>query len=241
MVTFCQSTTSEAGTLSRGLIVYDPGLVAPDGSRGVFRYETNRVYDFFLMEGIHALLAASMPLVDENLALWIQNHRLPAFRADLPLYRASRIDLVFDEDVYDETNFIPLNPGEGYGLMRNLDPDERPNPRDVVIYEALPNDLPRVAGIISAVPQTPLSHVNLRAVQDAVPNAFIRDVLDDADIGALIDSYVYYAVTDNGLHNSRSHASGSRRTLRLFAARRGPDAAARPHGERDHSSQRNRL
>ena len=53
-----------------------------------------------------------------------------------------------------------------------------PHPRDIVIYEALPNELPRVAGIITTVPQTRLSHVNLRAMQDGVPNAFIRDALD---------------------------------------------------------------
>ena len=40
--------------------------------------------------------------------------------------------------------------------------DERPYPRDIVIYDTLPNDLPRVAGIMTTVPQTPLSHVNLR-------------------------------------------------------------------------------
>ena len=64
-----------------------------------------------------------------------------------------------------------------------------------MIYEALPNELPRVAGIISTVPQTPLSHVNLRAVQDGVPNSFIRDALDNTDIDDLIDSYVHYTVT----------------------------------------------
>ena len=46
-------------------------------------------------------------------------------------------------------------------------------------YESLPNELSRVAGIISTVPQTPLSHVNLRAVQDGVPNAFIDNALDN--------------------------------------------------------------
>ena len=29
------------------------------------------------------------------------------------------------------------------------------------------------------MPQTPLSHVNLRAVQDGIPNAFIRDARDE--------------------------------------------------------------
>ena len=48
------------------------------------------------------------------------------------------------------------------------------------------------------MPQTPLSHVNLRAVQDGVPNAFIRDALDDDDIDDLIDSYVHYTVAGYG-------------------------------------------
>ena len=60
---------------------------------------------------------------------------------------------MFDADVYPETDFLALNPGEGYGLLRVMEPDDRPHPRDVVIYEALPNELPRMAGIISTVPQ----------------------------------------------------------------------------------------
>ena len=68
----------------------------------------------------------------------------------------------------------------------------------MVIYEALPNELPRVAGIITTVPQTALSHVNLRAVQDRVPNAFIGDALDNSDIDDLIGSYVHYTVTEDG-------------------------------------------
>ena len=79
-----------------------------------------------------------------------------------------------------------------------MDPDERPHPRDVVIYEALPNELPRVAGIISTVPQTALSHVNLRAIQDGIPNAFIRGALDKNDVDALIGSHVHYTVTGDG-------------------------------------------
>ena len=91
-----------------------------------------------------------------------------------------------------------MNPGEGYGRLRVLASDERPHPRDIALYEALPNELPRVAGIISTVPQTPLSHVNLRAIQDAIPNAFIRDALDQPDIDNLIGAHVHYTVDANG-------------------------------------------
>ena len=182
-----------------GALVYDPELVAPDGSRGVYRYRnSNRSESVSFLERTYTLLAASIPVLGDNLALWINNRMVPSIQADLPLYRASRMHLLFDEDVYGETSFLALNPGEGYGLLRSLEPDERPNSRDVVIYETLPNELPRVAGIISTVPQTPLSHINLRALQDSVPNAFIADALEDDYISDLIDSHVYYAVTETG-------------------------------------------
>ena len=183
----------------RGEIGYVPEAVAPDGSLGFYYYTSaSRAYSFSLMERTHTLLAASMPLLENDLAYWIASLRLRSYQSDLPLYRASRIPVVFDADVYPDTGFLPLNPGEGYGVLRVMEPDDRPHPRDVVIYEALPNELPRMAGIISTVPQTPLSHVNLRAIQDDIPNAFIRDALDDADVDALIGSYVRYEVLETG-------------------------------------------
>ena len=187
------------GSLS-GAIIYDPELVAPNGSRGVYRYilGLGQAYPFSFVARVHTALAASMPLIEDNLALWIRNSALLHTQSDLLLYQASRINLVFDKDVFVETSYVALNPGEGYGLLRIMAPDERPHPRDVVIYEALPNELPRVAGIISTVPQTPLSHVNLRAVQDGIPNAFIRRALDNTAIDALLGSYVRYTVTETG-------------------------------------------
>ena len=183
----------------RSTIIYDPEFVAPDGSLGFFRFSNFRLpKSFSYMERTYTLLAGSMPLVKDNLALWIHNHVLPTVQDDIPLYEESRINVVFDEDVFGDTEFMALNPGEGFGLLRSLDPDERPNSRDIVIYETLPNELPRVAGIISTVPQTPLSHVNLRALQDSIPNAFIADALEDDTVSGLIGSYVHYAVTETG-------------------------------------------
>jgi hypothetical protein len=55
--------------------------------------------------------------------------------------------------------------------------NETPGSRDIVLYDALPNSLPRVGGIITSVIQTPLSHDNLSAIQDDFPNAYIKDHL----------------------------------------------------------------
>ena len=184
--------------LVEGYFIYDSELVAPDGSLGVYYYWLSLVSAFSFTARNHTLLAASMPLLDDNLAYYIANDLLQEVQSDLPLFRDSRVNLVFEEDVWPETSFLALNPGEGYGLLRVMDPDERPHPRDVVIYGALPNELSRVAGIITTVPQTPLSHVNLRAVQDGIPNAFISDALDKPAIDDLIGSYVRYRVTESG-------------------------------------------
>jgi len=104
------------------------------------------------------------------------------------------VAVVLDEDIYADVRYIPLNLAEGYGLLRVMALAERPNPRDIVLYEALPNDLSRVGGIITTVPQTPLSHVNLRAVQDNVPNAYIAGALDNPLVARLVGRYVYYRV-----------------------------------------------
>ena len=183
-----------------GSIVYHPRVVAPDGSLGV--YSVRLWSSFFSCSHVdlaYTALAASMPLLEDNLVFYVPPIALPNYQDELACYEASRIPLAFDATISPETGpgFLALNPGEGYGRLQVLDPDDRPHPRDIVLYEALPNELPRVAGIISTVPQTPLSHVNLRAAQDDIPNAYIRDVLDDPDIAPLLGGFVRYEVTDS--------------------------------------------
>ena len=65
----------------------------------------------------------------------------------------------------------------------------------MAIYEVVPNEMSRVAGIITTVPDAALAS-NLRAVQDGIPNAFIRDVLDATRVTALLGGYVRYEVTE---------------------------------------------
>ena len=190
--------------LKTGIVVYHPDLVAADGSPGVYRYTfySSTGMPFNRVDLSYTLLAASVPLIENNLAYYLRKPALPAYEQEFTLFEDSRIGLLFP-DVLTKEHFIPLNTGVGFGLLRRMGSDDRPNPRDIVIYETLPNNLPRVAGIISTEPQTPLSHVNLRAVQDAAPNAYINRVLQQTKVLNLIGSYVRYEVTETG-HSLRS-------------------------------------
>ena len=185
---------------TKGVLVFDPDLLAEGGGPGVYHFDTTDFgATFEEIELRHSMLAASIPFIDGNLAFYIRTNELLYHQDDLESFRASsRVGLVLEEDLVSAADFLPLHSGEGYGRLQNLNPGDRPHPRDVVIYEALPNELPRVAGVISTVPQTPLSHVNLRAVQDGIPNAFVRNALDDGDIAALLGGFVRFKVAKDG-------------------------------------------
>ena len=187
--------------IMKGEIVYHPNVVAPDGSLGVYRFEFEPLdaYPFGAVAYAYEVLAASMPLLEGNFVYYPMPARaLPLYHEQRALFDGSRVDVLLEEDVFPDVDFIALNEAEGYGFLRVMSLEGRPDPRDVVIYETLPNELSRVAGIITTVPQTPLSHVNLRAVQDGVPNAFIRGALDNDDVDDLIDSFVHYTVDADG-------------------------------------------
>ena len=210
----------------RGILVFHPNVIAPDGSLGVYRFEFEPwdTYSFTDVHHAYELLAASMPLLENNLSYYPVPEVLPLYYEEQLQYDASRVSLLFDNDIFPDVSFVQLNQGVGFGLLRSLSLEERPNPRDIVIYESLPNDLPRVAGIITTVPQTPLSHVNLRALQDRAPNAFIRDALDDDTIDSLIGSLVRYTV----LRDSYTIRAASKSELDAHYEASRPAAAQAP-------------
>ena len=194
---FVESVGLDRRDVFTGTVVFSSDLTTRDGRQGAYYWWGALRLDFVSVMRARTLLAASMPFLDDNLRLYVPPWALPGIQSDLELYVDAGFGLVTATELCAGENFVPLNPGVGFGHLRVMDPDDDPHPRDVVIYEALPNNLPKVSGIVSSVPQTPLSHVNLRAVQDRIPNAFVRDVLDDASVSALVGGFVRYEVTDS--------------------------------------------
>ena len=183
-----------------GTFFFDPNATAPDGTSGVYvvMLQPYSAFSFETASLAYTMIASSIPLIDNNLAYYVPAADVGYHQYGAASYNESRINILLEDDFISDTPFVPLNPAEGYGLLRIMDTDERPNPRDVVLYDVIPNEMPRVAGIITTAPQTPLSHVNLRAIQDGIPNAFIRDAVDDDSIIDLVGSYVHYTVTSSG-------------------------------------------
>ena len=84
-VEFLESIGLTEPTVSRGVIVYDPALVTPDGRPGVYYYPNNRASNSFGEAAlIHTVTAASIPLLDHNLALHLPTNQLLELQAELP-------------------------------------------------------------------------------------------------------------------------------------------------------------
>ena len=186
------------GDDSSGEIVFNPNDILPSGIVGTysFNFSFGDAYNFEDTQRTYELLAASMPFLQNNMNHFIgqssENSHIDNYAED---FVDSRIDVVLETDVFAEVNYVPFHEAEGYGFFRHMqDLNETPGSRDIVLYDALPNSLPRVGGIITSVMQTPLSHVNLRAIQDNVPNAYIADPLSNDAISSLLGNYIYYKV-----------------------------------------------
>lgn len=192
---------SVSGDDGSGEIVFNPTDISPNGVIGSysFNFSFGDAKDFEATQRTYELLVANMPFLQNNMNHFIgqsdENDHLNNHAAD---FVGSRVEVVLESDVFAEINYIPFHEAEGYGFFKHMTSlNESPGSRDIVLYDALPNSLPRVGGIITSVIQTPLSHVNLRAIQDDVPNAYIKDPLAIDSISNLLNDYIYYKVEND--------------------------------------------
>ncbi len=184
----------------RGVLSFRPLFTSPNGEPGVYTFEfnPNDAFPFTEIKRVHDLLVSKMPILEGRLGYCPLWGAIDLYRREKSLYDTADFPVYFEDDLYANVGYLPLNTGESFGRLHVLEANERPKPRDIVICKTLPNEMPRVAGIITGVRQTPLSHVNLRAIQDKVPNAFITSATENNLIAPLIGKYVYYMVNADG-------------------------------------------
>ncbi len=185
-----------------GTVIAHDGFEAPDGGRGLYAMEfwpTDPVKAHHVALAFQAI-GEAMPFAGVQLAYH------PAGDTQEALYREERaefdqlgIRVVETSTLFGNVSYTPLNLGEGFGTLRVVDATQvgaRPATiRDVAIFSTLPNDISHLAGIISETPQTPLSHINLKAKQNDTPNAYVRGASTDPRITPFLDQLVHYVVT----------------------------------------------
>ncbi|MFK7742340.1 MAG: PEP/pyruvate-binding domain-containing protein [Planctomycetota bacterium] len=191
---------AEQSVRMRGVLVYRPRLMSPAGKAGLytFEFEPNDAYGYELVQVAFDQLQEHAAALDGHLAYNLLPRAKQQWATESDRYVKAALPVFDPEDTYGDVAFLPLHQAVSFGRLRYMKPGERPGPRDITLYDALPNEMPRTAGVLTTCRQTPLSHVNLRAIQDNVPNAYVAGAADTPDIQALIGKYVRYEVSESG-------------------------------------------
>ena len=189
--------------LAGSIVAYDQYNVAKTAEKGVFTlafWPTDPV-PAYLIEQAYRTVSAAMPFLLSPLAYHpvgdTHEQLLRGFEAQLT---AKNIRIIHTDDLYAQLDSAVLNKGEAYGRLKLINASSPSPSEDIIaIYTFIPNTLGHVGGIITEQPQTPLSHINLKARQNNTPNAYIKNVQSDAAIAPLINQWVHYTVTETGV------------------------------------------
>ena len=184
-----------------GSILAHDAVINADGTPGVYVVEfwpADPVSDEFVTLA-YKMVSRATPFIDTR----ILYH--PAGETQKALLRAggntlsdAGVATIDSATLFGDIAFTALNPGTGIGRLRIIGSGETATARDIAIFRTIPNDLGRTGGIITDSPQNPLSHINIRARQDGVPNSFVRNAATRDDVVALLGKTVRYEVTPNG-------------------------------------------
>ena len=183
-----------------GSLVFHENYIAPDGSEGIYTLEfwpTDPV-PFEFIELAYEMVAINAPFI-ERLAYHAPSETQRQIQAASQAeFEASFVHTIETDELFTNVTYQPMNQEEAFGRLVLSTGSEVLSARDIVIFRNLPNDLTYVSGIITEVPQTPLSHVNLKAQQNGTPNAFIANASTHPEIAPLIGQNVFYRVTPEG-------------------------------------------
>ena len=114
---------------------------------------------------------------------------LPANEAAASRGSQAGVPMASIDEVFQGQSFQGMNPGVAYGTLVRADrrslAEGAFSPRDIVLADGLPNDLPVVAGVVTTGFQTPLSHVNVLSMNRGTPNMALRGAWTDSVFSAL--------------------------------------------------------
>ncbi|MGK4585013.1 PEP/pyruvate-binding domain-containing protein [Kitasatospora sp. HPMI-4] len=138
--------------------------------------------------------------IDSSVPLFLKpaNHLQEGYVADIPV---SEIPRILAHELYSTASFVPLNPGRAHGRLRVFRSEEEYRAaveplewHDIIVMPRVPEDIPRVSGIIHTEHTTPLSHINVMAAGWRIPNSVRIGVIDRIDGAGLDGRWVDYGV-----------------------------------------------
>ncbi|MEV7094621.1 PEP/pyruvate-binding domain-containing protein [Amycolatopsis sp. NPDC051045] len=148
-----------------------------------------------LIREFHAFVAQ---YVDQSLPLLFKpaNQLQERIVREIP---ASELPRVFAHELFSTAPFVALNPGTVTGRLRAFRTEAEYRAAtldwtDIIVMDRVPDDIPRLSGIVNARHTTPLSHTNVLATGWQIPNAVQLGALAEIERRGLDGRWVEYTV-----------------------------------------------
>jgi len=187
--------------LIAGSVIAHDRYTASDSSTGIFTIE------FWPSDPIHAddaamacrLVNAGMAFAEGRIIYHPTGQtQMRIFGEEKAAFEAEGIPVIFTSELFEGVDYAALNPGTACGMLTDGSSSGTFSARDIVVFQTIPNDISHVAGIITTIPQTPLSHINLKAIQNHTPNIYIPDFTETQEFQALLGNYVRLTALPEG-------------------------------------------
>jgi hypothetical protein len=109
------------------------------------------------------------------------------------------VKIITTDELYKGIDYQPLNYGTCMGRLvfvtaKELEQGKYVSFRDIVVLDAVPNDISVTSGIITQMFQTPLSHINVLSQNRGTPNMGLRNAFSDSTLLALKGKWVKLVV-----------------------------------------------
>ncbi len=139
-------------------------------------------------------------VVDASYRLFLKpaNIQQEAIVRDIP---AKDLPRIFDHEMSSSKHFIPLNAGKAQGRIRLFNSIEQFRDSydtirwyDILVMDRIPEDIPRIQGIINSNYTTPLSHTNVLAHGWEIPNSVWLEAKENLQQQGMINNWVEYTV-----------------------------------------------
>lgn len=182
-------------------------VVAHDRYTGVNFPSGIFAIEFWPSDPVHAddvllaynLVAAGMEFASGSIVYHPTGEtQVQIYHEEVELFEQGGVPVLFTSELYSGVDYAALNTGLACGVLRIGSPDGVFSSRDILVFESIPNDITHVAGIITTIPQTPLSHINLKAMQNGTPNIYIPGFSESAEFQSLLGRYVRLTALPGG-------------------------------------------
>jgi phosphoenolpyruvate synthase/pyruvate phosphate dikinase len=182
------------------------------GTIGRIQHENSSVYtletqeiDSMKQPMIEELYTIIKNNIDKSFELYFKpaNHIQEKAIEDVPVTKLPRI---YTSEIYANSTYISLNPGASEGRIRVFHSETEFQAAhasiewyDIIVMHRVPDDVPRVSGMINADFTTPLSHTNVLAAGWKIPNCIQRDIFETIYKEHLDRKWVRLEVAANGM------------------------------------------